>query len=272
MKTITLIFTVLTFSESLFAQACGAPATYYRFWQGFKLPATTQKNFEAAMPDYIDGTLSLYKGKGLNTYLAALPPAPAPAPAPKRVALPDSFGLIGFNNQASYDAVMASTEGIDFNAAQWSLFDQTKTTDVPVVNFDPLDTTLVELKANVAYNVLGGSTNWCSGLNLFYIGTRKSDVTPVEFRTMMATHLRTMLKTFKKTDLTGYVVLVTDDYEIAYMQWKNKLTLQSAYTSPAGKIAEKETDDVMNDELFTDAKLFKDKVEQGKFYSTLKNP
>src|SRR5437588_12379615 len=115
MKQLIMMITVLLATTMAYAQN---EATYYRFWQGFKLPDLTSEQFVQGLPPFMQSTVDVYQGKGINNYLVALPPANKPA------FIPDEFALVAFDNEADYLADRNTPAGKAYANSHWQHFDQ----------------------------------------------------------------------------------------------------------------------------------------------------
>ncbi len=93
----------------------------------------------------------------------------------------------------------------------------------------------VSLKPAVTYPIVGSFPNFSKGYTTFFIGTRKAEVSPVDFNTNLIRHINKVKQSFVPMGLTGYFVTATSNYEMAVMQWESQSAMEKAFETPDGK-------------------------------------
>lgn len=97
-------------------------ATYHRFWRGTKLPALSARQFVGELnATFLPATVKTGAGQGLIAYEPVLPALRS---------LPDEIALVSYEDQAAYDALMATPAGKAYVALHWQLFAQAESASV----------------------------------------------------------------------------------------------------------------------------------------------
>jgi len=262
-KLLLIIAASFTFSVVATVAQAENKANYYRFWQGFKRTDLTANQFLAGLTPFMQSTVDVYSGKGINNYMVGLPPAGKPE------FLPDEFALVAFDSEASYDAVKATPEGAAYIDSHWQHFDQNTSASAPMVN---LDDSVREIQFGTAYNILAAPVDWARTSVLFYVGLRKDSVTAEDFRSQMTKHIRDVSVAFGSHGLVGYLMLATENYEVAYMAFTDASTAQADFATPEGQKVAAEAGAMMNTLMFTTSEPFAPAagVQSNHFYSTFK--
>jgi hypothetical protein len=162
------------------ASAAAAPVAgqYYRFWQGFKLTSLSQQQFIQGLPQFMQSTDDVYRGKGISNYLVAIPPSTKPA------FMPDEFALVAFDNQQDYLNVKATPAGQAYINSHWLHFDQATSASAPMLTLAPQ-----QLQFGISYDVLGQPVQWSQAYVYFFIGIRRASLRPADFQTQLSAHV-----------------------------------------------------------------------------------
>lgn len=240
--------------------AYGAKASYYRFWRGFKKPTLTDSSFLGAIPNFMNQTLDLYKGKGLSNYIVGMPPTM------KSTYIPDEIALVAFDSEDSYRTLRSTPEGKEYAEAHWDLFNKDNSKSANLEGFDGK-----QLNFEVATDVLGKPVDWSRGVTFFYIGERKKDVSLLQFQSVMTHHVQAVKDAFTPYGIKGYIILLSEHYEIAFMNFDSMGPASQAFASKEGVLIQEESASIMNTVVWNVAAPFEGTVTYGQSYSTVKS-
>jgi hypothetical protein len=239
-----------------------AEADYYRVWQGFKKPELSQSKFLSELPQFMNDTVDLYRGRALNNYLVGLPPKDHPS------FIPDEFALVALHSEVAYREIRKTPEGREYGRRHWDVFNKENSNSAPFKNY--YETSPKTLEHNVAYDLIGKPVDWSKGHTLFFIGTKKDGLSSQKFLTRLSTHVDMVTKTFKGKGFKGYIVIANEKYEVAYINWESKELADAAYATEEGKAVFTDAKEIMNILQFNEAKIYEGgSVEENKFYTTI---
>jgi hypothetical protein len=257
MKILSLAFLGLFLAvSSVSAQAASAP--YYRFFRGVKRAELTEAQFLKALSEKFIPALPEIFGKiGLSGYLPVVPPLLKPA------GFPDEIALVAYESEAVYQKIRATPQGIAYGNMHWQIFDKNLTQPGAAV---ALPANLAVLQSGVAYDVVNQPLDWQAGYTTFYIGTRKPVVPSAEFLPWLTHHVRQFSQSFARIGLRGYVMLGTEDYEIAFVNWDSKPAFDRAMSSPFGKPIFDEAGKYLDTRMFQGTTDFAGRAEPGQAY------
>jgi len=199
-------------------------APYYRFWRGDKLPALTLLDFQIGLNDlFIPKTVEQGKGKGLRSYQPVLLSDSKPK------GLPDEIALVAYASKAAYLKLRNSPEGQAYGRLHWDYFDKNNSKSlVP-------DRYRGELQTNHAYDVLNSAAEWQKGISHVRIHTRDKRRTPSQFHRGFNKMVQSVRAQFPSRGLKSYLVLVSDDYVIQFLLWKDEASRQKVWSSKVGQ-------------------------------------
>ena len=106
---------------------------------------------------------------------------------------------------------------ISFSKSEMLLKKRVRTQSVQVV------------KSGVVYDFSPKNLNWNTGYTTLFIGLRKKEFPQSEFLKRLTKHVRDVQNSFGKQGLKGYFFSATEDYEIAWQNWKNKAAVDHAF-------------------------------------------
>lgn len=76
--------------------------------------------------------------------------------------------------------------------------------------------------------------NWSEGYVTVFIGKRLSDFPKDQYLSRLTDHINDVRRVFGPLGLKGYFVYATEDYEIAYQNWKDRESMEQAIQSEEG--------------------------------------
>lgn len=236
-----LLLTVLLTTQSVIA------APYYRFWRGEKLkqmPEITYMNRMAK--DFVPMAPKLFPA--LDSYLVAIPP--------KGLGV-DEVALLAYTNEEEYLSGRSTQEGRGYSDAHWELFERENSKSlVPGILDD-------KVEANKAYDLLNTNPDWSQGETYFFMGKKKDNLSTVDFLSQVDKHVRSVRKGFSPVGMKGYVVLITEDREYAWINWDSKASADKAYASAFGKSAMAEASQLMDILQWSTTSKFENKLKRG---------
>ena len=112
------------------------------------------------------------------------------------------------------------------------------------------------LPSGVVIDVLRQGCTWDTGLVLVSFKRRKSEFPVQPFTKRIYKSAKGQLAAFKNKGLKGYVVLATKDYELAYLNWQNRVSFNRAMASKKGKALMKSNEAVMDTVLWKEARKY----------------
>jgi hypothetical protein len=232
-------------------------ANYYRVWQGFKKQDLSEIQFVGALPSFLRSTTQLYKDS-LNQYLVGVPPFDKPN------YIPDEFALLAFGSETSYQAIRATPEGQAYGESHWQIFDKSRSGSLKLESELP-----GFLSSGKAYNALGKPNDWKSGTTGFFIGLRKANLSSDEFLRKLSQHVRLAASSLKPLGLKGYIIIVQDNYEVAYMNWSSEAAMKRAFEMPAGQRVAQDASSFLETLQWSSEQIFDlTQVQFGNFYRT----
>ena len=92
-------------------------------------------------------------------------------------------------------------------------------------------------------------------LELFYFGIRKQGVSKTEFLKSLASHVRLVRSKMQPRGLDGYLVIATEDYEIAYMHWSSRARMDAANASADGPAIAADAGKIMDTQMWQTAAM-----------------
>lgn len=236
------------------------PAQYYRFWQGFKRSTIERSELNSKLPEFMNLTVSLYEGKGLNNYMVAVPPENKPD------FIPDEFALVAFESEEAYKKVKQTPEGQAYTEKHWEIFEKEISKSAPMENFDP---NMTSVKLGTAYNVFGKPLDLPKSHVMFFVGAKKAGLSVEEFSSEMVKHINFVAERLGPQGLIGYLPLATENYEVAYLVWESAEAAAKAFASPEGIEVRNDADRLLDGVMFESSQSFSGSVSNGSFYSTI---
>ena len=112
------------------------------------------------------------------------------------------------------------------------------------------------LPSGVVIDVIRRGCTWDTGLALVSFKRRKADFPRQRFLKRIHNDVKRRLKAFENKGLKGYVVLATRDFEMAYLNWRNRASFNRAMASPKGKSLMKSTQAFTNTILWKEARKY----------------
>lgn len=193
-------------------------APYYRFWRGQKLPQLTEKTYmDKMMKDFIPQAPKLFPH--LTSYLVAIPP--------KEIGV-DEVALLAYTNEEDYIRGRATAEGTAYSNAHWELFERENSKSLVPKLLDG------KIEANQAYDLINKDVDWSKGTTFFYMGKKKTHLTTAEYLKQLDSHVKKVSKGFRPMGMKGYVILITEDMEYAWINWNSEESAKKGYASPFG--------------------------------------
>jgi len=204
---------------------------------------------------FIPATVKTPGNYGLKAYLVAL------LPKTDRTDLPDEIALVVYNSELNYHKMNAAPDGQAYQMKHWNLF-------TPKISFSLVPQPyLGSVPSNdargVAYDVFGKPVDWRNGHTIFSFGVRKKNITPQLFLTRLNQNIGYIRTAYSDKGLRGYLILLTKDYEIAFMNWDNEETMHRLTESVLGKVIARDADDILDNSMSVPAKNFDGWIERG---------
>ena len=248
-------------TEALAAAGCaletGVPI--YRVFRGMKRADVAKDAFyEDLATRFIPAAPKTHGGKGLVAYLPAVAPATAPA------GTPDEIAIVVYASEAVYQERRATPEGKAYGDMHWELFDRPASKSDTAVGWTKNGPALAP---NVPVDMFEAPTDWQCGHSVVYVGQRKKDVAPAAFLAKLSQHVARNKATFGPLGMRGYVVVASEDREIAWTNWSSKGAMTRAFASEAGKAAVAFGGAFLDTVQWTDAAPFKGAVAPGQAFN-----
>lgn len=234
-------------------EAMAAP--YYRFWRGFKRSDMSSHEFKSELAKhFMPATVEINKGKGLLSYLVTIPPR-------SHAGIPDELALVRYESEEAYKRQRATPEGQAYGEMHWEVFEKeiSKSLVPSVYQAGEL------LKLETAYDMLGKEVDWQKGYSTVYIGLRKSTIEREDFIDGIRKHVVDVTNALKSQGLQGYIVLMTSEYEIAYMNWPSQAVATSAFESKEAKAFIKDAQLILSPLQYSEAKNFDGTADDNQF-------
>lgn len=249
MKIFLLILVCLAFTS----RAPASTANYFRAWEGFKKSDMSPEQLNMVLPPFMQSTVTVYKQK-LNSYFVAIPPAKKPA------YVPDEFALIALVSEAAYQTVRATPEGKAYGESHWTIFDKDKSKSA-----EQKPSSSPQLESKTVYDFSPKPLDWQTGHTTFFVGTRKANITAADFLVHLRKHIELTRKSLEnKGLLRGYVVVVNENYEAAYLNWKSQAEMDKAFAGDAGKAVGTDAGTFMDMLMFEGSQKFRGVPENAK--------
>ncbi|AGH96385.1 hypothetical protein [Pseudobdellovibrio exovorus] len=227
MKISPLFWTLFVLFGSVCAQAQGTgntqkyfKANYFRVWQGFS--KDTPEQMLSALPVFMTGTVDLYvKNKALSNYIVIIPPKESPS------YIPHELALVALSSESDYRRIRETAEGKSYSDAHWDVFNRANSKSAPFVKLADLkaEETLI---SNTAYEVLPTPINWAQGVNYVEIRTRRASLASDVYLKNLKSRLQRIQEFGAYVGIQGCIVLVNENYEVIYTNWKSQKDFKSA--------------------------------------------
>ncbi|MFH1729537.1 MAG: type 1 glutamine amidotransferase domain-containing protein [Pseudomonadota bacterium] len=109
-----------------------------------------------------------------------------------------------------------------------------------------------KMRKNQIYSVFkhDKEVNWKSGNSTLYIGKRKEQYLRKEFFTEMKNHLALAKNAFSNECINSYLVMLTDDFEIAFANWKDNETRVRCLSADSSQAALSDANRIMDGTLW----------------------
>lgn len=233
-------------------------APFYRFWRGFKredLPAADF--FRRLIGEFMPATVQTHGHEGLLAYLVALPPASGTK------TVPDEIALVAYESEAVYRRLTQTPHGKAYQQKHWEIFARGVSKSLVPQPFDLVSRR--EFKGERAFDVLNSPVDWQEGTTAFFLGFRKPSLRPDFFHDALYNHVRYVRSAFVPLGLKGYLVLVTNDAEIALLNWESQEAMDRAMSSPAGQAMVRDAQGILDFHMYKNARPFAGSMEVGEF-------
>ena len=218
-----LVLNILSVSSLYAADS----SNYFRVWQGFKKDSINYEQFNEGLPRLMQETIDLYNIDYLNNYMVIIPPANKPD------FIPDELALVGLSSKADYDFVKSTERGQAYMNMHGDYFQRGASKSARgVVNYkteQPL-----ELKNELAYDMIGKPIDWSVGYNRIIIGVKKPTLSQSEYKIELKKHIELAQKKMEPLGLKGYIVIANDQYEVAFLSWESKSAFERALENQNG--------------------------------------
>jgi hypothetical protein len=204
-------------------------APYYRFWRGEKLAQLNETTYMKTMAkDFLPMAPKLFPH--LKSYLVAMPEVGVGV---------DEVALLAYTNEEDYFRGRATAEGTAYSNAHWEIFERaTSSSLVPEVLEG-------KVAANKSYDLLKTTPDWSKGYSTFFIGKKRSILSTEKFLAGLDAHVREFRQGFQPMGLKGYVILVTEDREYAWMSWESEAHANKAFATQLGAKVQKDAGELM---------------------------
>ncbi|MFH1729614.1 MAG: hypothetical protein ABIA04_14485 [Pseudomonadota bacterium] len=105
---------------------------------------------------------------------------------------------------------------------------------------------------NQIYSVFkhDSEVNWKSGNSTLYIGKRKKQYLKKQFFREMKSHLALAKNAFKNECINSYLIMLTDDFEIAFANWKDRETRLRCLSADSSQAALSDANRIMDGTLW----------------------
>lgn len=238
-------------------------AAYFRVWQGFQKQELTSEQFLNELPSFMKDTVDIYQERALNNYIVIIPPIHKPA------FIPDELALVALNTKVNYETIRNTPEGQKYSARHWDVFNKDNSKSATLINYTIEKPT--NLSSNTAYDMIGNEINWASGFNTVFIGTKKSELSSVQFLQHLQKHLELAKTVLMPKGLLGYIVIANENYEVAYLNWSSKQAHEQASQSQDAQAVFADAGEIMDTLMYEEAQAIQagQTVTGGRAYSTL---
>lgn len=242
---------LITALTALLIIQTASAAPYYRFWRGEKLRHLNESRFMNILArDFMPQAPKLFPH--LESYLVSVPPIGTGV---------DEVALLAYTNEEEYLRARNTPEGRGYGDAHWEIFErETSKSLVP----KPL---IGRIEAENAYDVLNRDVQWEKGATFFYMGERREGLSTSHYLREIDKHVKAMRKEFGGRGMNGYVILVTEDREYAWMNFDSENQAKRLFASPAGRRLSHQAGSLMKTVLWTKNEAFKRRAARGGAYT-----
>ena len=246
-------------------------APYYRFWRGFKKAGLSMEDFHHALvTDFMPVTVKTHGKEGLVSYMVVLPPGSGTK------VIPDEIALVAYASENTYKTITRTPHGLAYQKKHGDIFTGkgspgSATIEIQgssrasrsLVPIDFASTTARDFHREQAYDVFRKPVDWQTGHSIFFYGFRKPSLRPDFFWDALYKHVSYVRTAFTPFGLKGYVILVTQNEEIAFMNWDSKEGMEKALQSPQGKALVKDAMSILDTLLWKDFRGFDGTLNPG---------
>ena len=238
------------------SRPAGTLVPFVRFWRGFRLPGLDFPAFRNKLvKEFIPATLKTPGRYGLSAYMVAVP-----LPSGK-IALPDEVALVIYRDENAYNRMNETPEGRAYQKSHWGLFSREISLSLVPRPFNM--SSRIPTERGAAFDVLGIPVDWNSGQTFFFFGLRKPSLTPENFFRKLKTHVACVKSSFASQGLKGYLVLITGEYEIAFLNWESGSAMQKAMSTPKGKALFENAKSIQINHMWAPVKRYDGWLEPG---------
>jgi hypothetical protein len=244
---------------------------YYRFWRGFKKDGMAWEEFHKALvTDFMPATVNTLGREGLVSYLVVLPIGSGSGNIPEEVA------LVGYVSEEIYKTASNTPHGKAYQQKHGDIFktrgnSQAEPNEIPgqsrfsrsLVPIDFESVSPEHFRKEAAYDVLFKPVDWQTGYSVFFMGLRNPSLRPDFFWDAMYKHVKAVKTAYSPMGLQGYVVLIDPNYEMAFMNWTSKATMEKAMQSPQGKSLENDVSNILTPLIRKEFRDFDGNVQPG---------
>jgi putative intracellular protease/amidase len=85
------------------------------------------------------------------------------------------------------------------------------------------------LQSSRVLNIAGNGTDWSGGYTTFYLGLRKNEISQFDFLNGLASHIEQCKQLFGPVGMDGYIVIASEDLEVAYQHWTSQAAAEQAF-------------------------------------------
>jgi putative intracellular protease/amidase len=248
------------------ANSKASEANYFRVWQGFKKASLTSDQFLAELPTFMQDTVNLYEGRGLNNYLVVIPPDNSPS------YIPEELALVALTSEAAYQKIRATEEGKKYGQRHWDVFN--KDNSASSKHFIDYQTAQPEkLNSDWTYDMIGEPVDWSTGYSAVYIGTRQSHLSKEQFLKRLDGHINLAKETLNPLGMRAYIVLANDNYEVAYINWESRQAHDEAFAREDAQAVFADAATMLDPLMYQQLRPFAagSTIQKGSAYSTLYN-
>ena len=230
---------------------------YALLWQGWKKNNLTPGQFKTKIAkQFVPAAPAANAANGMRSFLTGLPPIK------RSRSIPDAISLITFESQKVYEQTLTNDAGRQFDAMHWDLFDKKRGSHFEAaIDFNAKKPS--RLESGRAYDMIGKPIHWQKGHNVFFIGLRKNTVNVDAFFDRMFKHVQMAGDAFGNIGLKGYVFLLTETYEIAFMNWESQKAMEAAFKTKAAAAIVKDASELMGTLMWTVAAEFTGNINDG---------
>ena len=227
----------------------------YRVFRGVRRSDVAPEVFLKDLDNrFIPAAPKTHSKNGLVAYLPAIPPLNIPT------GIPDEFAIVMYESPDVYQHARNTPEGKAYGDMHWEIFDRDKSKSVTAVS---LESTNGQMVADTGYDVLQRPTDWQKGHSTFFVGLRLDSVPPSEFLPRLTQHVHRVKNTFGSMGLEGYIVVATENYEVAFMNWRDQTDADRAFATPEGNTIAAEAQGLMKPLQWATASDFKGHIQPG---------